>query len=130
MPLLITTTEFVAGEARLVEELAEGRKEAVVLGPGPVADPDVPGAAERCARADRDPALGEAGDDPTLVGVAEVDPGEVRLGVRRRDAQVPQPLLDVEALDDRGLDPAQGVVGVEYRLRPRRLGKRVDAERL
>src|SRR5262245_39845640 len=98
MPLRFTTADFVAAERGLVEQLGHRRQKTVVLGAGAVADPDVAGAAKRCARADRDQALAKAGDDLALVGVAEIDPGEVGLGVGGREAELAQALLDVEAL--------------------------------
>ena len=68
-------------------------------------------------------ALGEAGDDLGLVGVAEVDPGEVGLGLGGREAELAQALLDPHPLDDRALDPARDVVLVQDRLRRRPPGR-------
>src|SRR5690242_16285334 len=104
MPLRITTVVFVAAELGLVEQFGHRRQEAVILGAGAVADPDVARAAERRAGANGDPALAEAGDDLALVGLTEVDPGEVGLGVGGGEIHLPQALLDVETLDDRRLD--------------------------
>ena len=97
-------------DIRFAQDLAEGGQEAVVLGRGAVADADVPGAAEGRAGADGDLALGEAGDHLVLVGLAEVDPGEVGLGLGGGDAELAQALLDPDALDDGALDAGGDVV--------------------
>ncbi len=88
------------------------------------------GVAERRAGTNGDLALSQAGDDVGLLGVAEVDPGEVGLGLGGRKAELAQAFLDPEALGDRALDPRRHVVLVQDRLGPRGLGEGVDAEGL
>ena len=70
------------------------------------------------------PALAERRDDLVLVAVAEVDPGEVGLRVRRLQAELAHPLLDRDPLDQVALDPVGDVVGVADRLGRGRLGER------
>src|SRR3954451_6066407 len=65
----------------LVQYFRQATQEAGVLVGGAVADADVAGAAEGLAGTDGDFALGEAGEDGGFVGVAEIDPGEVGVGV-------------------------------------------------
>ena len=72
---------------RRQSSVGKRRQEALVLRRGAVGDADVAGAAERRAGADDDPGAAEALDDLGLVAVgAEVDPGEVGLGVGRASA--------------------------------------------
>src|SRR4029077_7361917 len=104
-PVRFTYLDFVAGEARLVEHFAEGGKEAVILRRGAVAGADVAGTAEGGAGANGYRLRGEAGDHFYLIGVAEVDPGEVGLGLRRGQAQLVQSLLHADTLDQGPLDP-------------------------
>src|ERR1044072_483193 len=129
-PVRFTSPDFVAGATGLVERFTESGEEAVVLLRGAVSDPDVAGTAEWGSGANGDRLGSEAGDDLFLVGVAEVDPGEVGLGLGGPQAQLAQPLLDADALDQGALDPLLDVVLVPDRLGRRRLGARVDAQRL
>jgi len=108
-PVRFTFLDFVAGAGRLVErrfgqcarsaeDLADRAEEAVVLARSAVADADVTGVAQGAAGADGDLALGEGGDDLLLLGVAEVDPGEVGLGLGGGEAELVQARLDPDAL--------------------------------
>ena len=97
---------------------------------GPVADPQVAGVAQRGPGPHRDRALGQAGDNRALVGVAEVQPGEVGLALGVGEAELVEGGLDPDPLDDRRLDPAGDVVAVQEGLGAGGLGERVDAERL
>ena len=110
--------------------LGQRREEALVLGAGSVGDADVAGAAERRARLGLHAGSGQRVDDLGLVAVAEIDPGEVRLRVRRSQAELAEPLLDEDPLDQVLLHPVDDVVLVEDRLGGRRLSEEVDAERL
>src|SRR5688500_1996568 len=114
-------TKVVAGVWRFgkpagSDHSPERAQEALVLLVRAVGDPDVAGAAERLAGSDDDAGIGEAGDDLALVALAEVDPGEVRLGLGRLEAELPDSLFDRDALDDRRLDPPGDVVAVADRL--------------
>src|SRR5207253_3174050 len=102
----------------------------LVLLCGAVADADVAGSAQGLAGAHGDFALGEAAEHRGFVGVAQVYPGEVGVGVGGAETEAPQALLDGKAGGDRALDAAQDIVLVADRLRPRSLGEGVDAEGL
>ena len=60
-----------------------------------------PGSPSGSAGANGYRALGQAGDDVGLLSLAEVDPGEVGVGVGGGEAERAQALLDPQALGDR-----------------------------
>ena len=85
----------------------ERREEALVLGRGAVGDADVAGAAERRAGADRDSRARRGRRRPRPRRRRRGRSRRSWPGCRRREAELAQPLLDPEPLDDRALDPAQ-----------------------
>src|SRR6476620_3351931 len=78
---------------------AQRLEEALVLGAGPVGDPQVAGAPERRARPDGDTRLCQRFHDLALVEVAQVDPGEVGLRVRGLEAHLVELPLYEDPLD-------------------------------
>src|SRR5881394_219144 len=129
-PVRFTSLEFVAGAAGLVEDLAEGSKKAIVLGRSAVANPDVARVTKRGAGTHGNCLLSKSSDDGLLIGVAEIDPGEVGLGLGRVQAQLMQTLLHADPLNQGPLDSLLDVILVQNRLGRRRLGEGIDAERL
>src|SRR4051812_40400002 len=118
------------GRGHLAEHLVESGEEALVLGARPVGDAQATLLAERPPRPYDHAALGEALDDRVLVPVAEVDPGEVRLGPGRRESALVERFLHVQPLDERALAAHGDLVAVGDRLRRGNLRERVDRERL
>src|SRR3954467_7812784 len=75
------------------DQLGERREELRVVLRAPDGDAQRAGAPERRAGADEHSALGEAVDDPALVGVLrEVEPDEVGLRVGGLEAEIAQPV--------------------------------------
>ena len=107
-PLLAAGAGVARSRRReLAENLAEGVEEAPVLVRGPVADADVAGAAQRRPGRTRIPRSASAATTSASSRVAERDPGEVRLRVRRLEPELADALLDDHPLDERCARPGR-----------------------
>src|SRR3954470_9726648 len=91
-------------------ELTHRFQEPLVLRAGAIGDAQMPGAAERGAGTNGDSSPGERLDRLTLVQVAQVDPGEVRLRLGGLEPHRPQLALDQDPLDHVLLDAIRDVV--------------------
>src|SRR4051812_45938781 len=99
-----------------LKKLGQGGQEALVLALEPDGDTQRPLAAERRAGAHEHAALGQAAHDLALLGaLREVEPDEVRLRLRRIDAEAAQALGQREALGEVALDAPNDLVLVVER---------------
>src|SRR4051794_29453604 len=99
------------------EQRAESLEEALVLGLCADGDAQRSRAPERAAGAHQHAALRQPAHDlGLLAALAEIEPDEVGLRVRRLDADLAQPLLDADPLGQVALDAAGDLVLVVERL--------------